>query len=122
MLDVLVRAVLAQEGSAALVTAGSEGPHLVATWHSYMEILDDQTIAFPAGGLKKTEANIKAGSPVQMIIGAQGEGGKGGKGYRLTGAAEFQKGTEVHERLRARFPWCRAAVVMTLNKVEKVLG
>lgn len=121
MIDDAVKAVLSRESSAALVTAGAEGPHLVATWNSYIEVLSDDTVAFPAGGLRRTQANVEGGSPTQMIIGSRDESGKG-TGFRLTGRAEYQTGTPVHEQLRARFPWCRAAVVMQIERVEKVLG
>jgi len=31
-------------------------------------------------------------------------------------------GTPVHDQLEKRFPWCRAAVVVRISRVEKVLG
>ncbi len=114
-----VRGVLAHEGSAAFVTQGEGGPHLVATWHSYIHVLDGQTLAFPAGGFRRTEENVRKGSPVQMIIGAKDPKGVG---YRLSGRAEFQVDTPIHAQLRQRFPWCRAAVLLHLGQVEKVLG
>lgn len=121
MIDDAVKAVLSRESSAALVTSGAEGPHLVATWNSYIELLSDDTIAFPAGGLRRTQANVEAGSPVQLIIGSRDEAGKG-TGFRLTGRAEYQLDTPVHHQLKQRFPWCRAAVVMKIEQVQKVLG
>lgn len=120
MITESVRAVLAQEGSATFVTAGPEGPHLVATWQSYLTILDDQTIAFPAGGYRQTEANLKANPSLQMIIGSRLP--SGALGFRLSGKAEIQTGTPVHAQLKERFPWCRGAVILRLEAVEKVLG
>jgi hypothetical protein len=104
-----------------MVTVGAEGPHLVATWNSYIEVLADNAIAFPAGGMQRTQANVEAGSPVQLIIGSRDDAGKG-TGFRLAGQAEFQSGTPVHDQLKVRFPWCRAAVVVRVDRVEKVLG
>lgn len=114
-----LRAALAQEGSAAFVTQGPGGPHLVATWNSYILVLDDRTIAFPAGGFRKTEENVRAGSGVQMILGARIPKGVG---FRLSGQAEFQVGTPAHEQLKGAHPWCRAAVLLHVTQVEKVLG
>jgi hypothetical protein len=123
VIDQAIRYVLGEEGSAAMVTAGSDGPHLVATWQSYVHVLDDQTLVFPAGGMRQTEANVKAGSPVQLLVSVRySEGKSSGTGYRLSGVAEFQTDTPAHDLLRKRFPWCRAAVVMTVDKAEKVLG
>jgi hypothetical protein len=117
-----VKAVLAHEGSATLVTTAGGEPHLVATWQSYIRVLDESTVAFPAGGMRKTEENVRAGSNVQMVIGAKGLGKGSGTGYRLTGTARFESGTPAHERLKQDFPWCRAAVLLSLTGVEKILG
>lgn len=119
MIPAELRAALAQEGSAAFVTQGPGGPHLVATWNSYLRVLDDETIAFPAGGYRVTEENVRGGSGVQMILGAKSPRAVG---FRLTGRAEFQVDTPVHAQLKAAFPWCRAAVLLHVAQVEKVLG
>lgn len=122
MIDATVRSALAMDGPAAFVTIGPGGPHLVATWQSYLEILDDVTLGFPAGGFHVTEANLKAGSAVQMVIGSKSHVPGPGVGFRITGTATLQTDTPIHRRLKARFPWCRAAVVLTVTNVEKILG
>ncbi|WP_242394464.1 pyridoxamine 5'-phosphate oxidase family protein [Anaeromyxobacter oryzisoli] len=119
MITETIRSVLEHEGPAAWVTQGPEGPHLVATWNSYIQILDDHTLAFPAGGYRKTEQNLANGSGAQMIIGAKAPAGIG---FLLTGRAALEVDTPVHAQLRSRFPWCRAAVVFRVTQVEKVLG
>lgn len=123
MLNAELRALLGEEGAASFVTTGPDGPHLVATWQSYIEVLDERTLAFPAGGYRRTEANLRTGSPVQMVISAKNPPG-GGKstGYRLTGTARLEADTPLHARLRERFPWCRAAVILSVDGVEKILG
>ncbi len=119
MISEEIRAALTHEGSAAFVTQGPEGPHLVATWNSYLRVLDDRTVAFPAGGYRRTEENVRSGSAVQMILGARNPKGVG---FRLSGQAEFQAGTPIHEQLKRDFPWCRAAVLLHVTRAEKVLG
>jgi hypothetical protein len=114
-----LKAALKQEGSAAFVTQGPAGPHLVATWNSYIEVVDASTLVFPAGGYRTTEANLRSGSPVQMIIGGHLPEGVG---FRLTGMADLEVGTPHHARLQQRFPWSRAAVVFHVRGVEQVLG
>jgi hypothetical protein len=114
-----VRAALKEEGSAAFVTQGASGPHLVATWNSYIEVVDSSTLVFPAGGYRETEQNLRSGSPVQMLIGGHVPQGVG---YRLTGRAELEVDTPHHVRLKQRFPWSRAAVVLHVSGVEQVLG
>ena len=114
-----LRAALREEGSAAFVTQGAAGPHLVATWNSYIEVVDASTLVFPAGGYRRTEENLRDGSPVQMIVGGHVPDGVG---FRLAGRAELEVGTPNHVRVRQRFPWARAAVVLHVTGVEQVLG
>ena len=119
MIPDAMKAVLAQEGSAAFVTQGPAGIHLVATWNSYIDVVDDGTLVFPAGGYRKTQENLRHDSTVQMILGGRIPDGVG---FRLTGRAEIEVDTPRHARLRARFPWSRAAVVLHVASVEQVLG
>lgn len=122
MINSAVRAAFSAEGPATFFTTGPEGPHLVATWQSYLQVLDETTLVFPAGGYRVTEANLKAGSPVQMVIGSRGGEAGSGSGFRLTGTARLESGTPIHQALRAKFPWCRAAVVFRVEGAERILG
>ncbi len=114
-----LRAALREEGSAAFVTQGATGPHLVATWNSYLQVVDDVTIVFPAGGYRRTEENLRGGSGVQMIVGGHVPDAVG---FRITGHARLEAGTPHHALVQKRFPWCRAAVVLNVTAVEQVLG
>lgn len=114
-----LKAALKEEGSAAFTTEGPGGPHLVATWNSYIEVVGADTLLFPAGGYHRTEENLRSGSPVQMIVGGHVPAGVG---FRLTGHAGLEVGTSNHQRVRQRFPWARAAVVFRVGSVEQVLG
>ncbi|HJV37612.1 MAG TPA: pyridoxamine 5'-phosphate oxidase family protein [Geothrix sp.] len=122
MLDATVLAVLEAEGSATFVTKGPEGPHLVATWQSYLDAVDATTLVFPAGGYRVTEANLSRDPSVQMIIGRQRSAEGPAIGFRLSGTAEVQSGQALHERMKVKHPWCRGAVVMRVTKVERILG
>ena len=122
MLDALVLGVLKAEGSATFLTKGPEGPHLVATWQSYLDALDAETLVFPAGGYRVTEANLAQDPSVQMVIGRQRDAEGAALGFRLTGTAEVQAEGPLRDRMKARHPWCRAAVVMKVTGVERILG
>jgi hypothetical protein len=122
MLDANVRAVLGAEGSATFVTKGADGPHLVATWQSYLDVVDDETLVFPAGGYRMTEANLARDPSIQMIIADKRSPAGPAIGFRLTGTAELQSTNAQHERLKAKYPWCRGVVVMHVKHVERILG
>lgn len=124
MIDDTVRNVLRHEGALAIVTGANGGPHLVGTWNSYVEILDENTLSIPAGGMQTTENNVRAGSPVQLLIASRevpGKDGYRGAGFRVVGRGEFQQGTAAHRRLQERFPWCRAALVVHVTAVERMI-
>jgi hypothetical protein len=114
--------VLGTEGSATFVTNGPEGPHLVATWQSYLDVVDDETLAFPAGGYRVTEANLERDPSVQMVIADKRSPVGPAIGFRLMGTAELQSGQALHERLKTKHPWCRGVVVMRVTSVERILG
>ena len=120
MIDAAVQSAFSEEGSATFVTEGADGPHLVATWQSYLMMLGPETLAWPAAGYQVTEANLRSGSPVQLVVGSRI--GKATVGYRLRGTAELQKDTPAGVQVRQRFPWCRAAFVLHVTAVERILG
>lgn len=113
--------VLDTEGPAAIVTTGEDGPHLVGTWNSYIEILDADRLAYPAGGMETTERNVESGSDVKLLVASHEVMGRNspGAGYRLRGDATIRYDGEIYEAIVDRFDWARAAVVITVDEVEQ---
>ena len=125
MITDTIKQILANEAPIGIVTVSSSGEaHLVGTWNSYVELIDDRTLAYPAGRMRATESNVEAGSRIQMLVGSRavnGMSGKPGAGFRLAGTARFQTAGEVFDRVKQRFGWCRAAVVTTVDEIEQQL-
>lgn len=121
-MDPLISEVLNTEGPATFVTVSADGPHVVATWNTYLEEEDDKFLV-PVGGYHKTEANLKADSRLVMLIGSKKAPGKRGPGtgFRLTGSAEINSSGELFERIKQRFPWARAVLVFKIEKSEQLL-
>ena len=115
--------ILEHEGPASFVTAGNDGPHMAATWNSYIEIASDSVVIIPVGSLKKTEENIHAGSKVQMIVASKDIQGKNGPGagFLLKGTAQFKNTGMDFERTRSRFPWARAIMLFTIEEETPLL-
>ncbi len=106
-----------------IATAGEDGVHLVSTWggdgkDGYLFIVDDEHLAWPAHEYLKTERNIQAGSKVQVLVSLRKEH----NGYRIEGRASFLSQGEVFYRIKSRFPWARAAVLLEVQKYEKLLA
>ncbi len=115
--------ILRHEAPVAIVTAGEAGPHLVGTWQSYIEV-DADALVIPAGGYRLTQANVEAGSPVQLLVGSRdvpGQGGYPGGGFRLTGTGSFVDAGPVFERTKARFPWSHAALVVRVAAAQRLI-
>ncbi len=119
----LITEILNCEGAATLVTESSAGAHVTATWNSYMEEGNADQLLIPAGGLEKTEQNIKSGSKLRMLIGSKQVRGKNGMGagFRLTGTATFVVAGESFNKIKSRFPWARAVVVFTIEIAEQLI-
>ena len=123
ILDGACREVLELTEFVAIVTQGTDGPHVVATWGDYIRQLgiEDDRLVAPAGYYHETEENLKRDPHIQVLVASRrGEGSTGpGQGYLLEGKGELVTSGEELERVKARFPWARGALVI---QVEKATG
>lgn len=120
-----VREVIAKCEWVAVATVGPDGPHLAATWGDYIRALgvgDDQ-ILVPAGGLRQTEANLKANPRVEVLLAsravqrAQGQG----QGCVLAGTAELRETGAEADLAKAKFPWARGVLVVKVERAATQL-
>jgi len=94
----------------------------VATWGAYIRSLgiEANKLLVPAGLFNRTEAMLKNDPRVEVLAGSrqvQGEHGPG-KGCALHGTAELQYIGVDFDKVKAQFPWARAALVIRVEKVE----
>jgi len=116
--------VLQHEGVVAIATQGRDGrPHLINTWNSYVQITDDGHLLVPAGGMHTTEANVSANHIVLLTAGSREVEGRNGRGtgFLLTGTAEFLSAGADFELIKAKFPWARAALKMSITEITQTL-
>ncbi len=125
MMDADCRAVCEATEFVAIVTSGKDGPHVVGNWGDYMRRLgfSDDTIVFPAGRYKQTEANLRADNRVQLLVASrQVRGSRSpGQGYLISGTAEIVSAGEHAEAVKAKFPWARGALVIHVEQVKAQL-
>jgi hypothetical protein len=123
MLNEKIIEILKHEGPATFATHGTDGIHLAATWNSYIETLQNDTLLVPAGHLNKTQRNVEAGSELQMIlaskdvVGLQG----GGAGFLLKGKAKFEGEGENFDKIKSRFDWARSVMVFNVKEVTELV-
>ncbi len=116
--------VLQHEGVVAIATQGRDGrPHLVNTWNSYVRITNDGHLLVPAGGMHMTETNVTANHIVLLTAGSREVEGKHGlgTGFLLTGTAEFVRAGADFDSIKAKVPWARAALKVSITQIAQTL-
>lgn len=125
IIDAICKEVIDKTEWIAIATTGPDGPHVVATWGDYVRALGIQndTILIPVGLMRKTEANLQHDRRIELLCGSrQVQGTRGpGKGCALVGTAKFQTAGPHFEEVRAKFPWARAALVVSVEETKPQL-
>jgi len=111
------------DGEVAIVTQGLDGPHVINSWNSYVNITPDGRMLIPAGRMNKTERNVEGNHLVKLTIGnreVQGLSYKGA-GFLITGTAKFVKDGTEFNKMKAKFSWIRAVLEISIETVVQTL-
>jgi len=115
--------VMKRDGVVAIATLGANGPHMVNTWNSYLQVSDDGRLLIPAGYFHQTEANIAVNNKVLVTLGSskvQGLNGPG-TGFLIRGTAVFVTTGPDFEAVKSRFAWARATLIITIDSATQTL-
>ncbi len=115
--------VMKRDGVVAIATLGANGPHMVNTWNSYLQVSDDGRLLIPAGYFHQTEANIAVNNKVLVTLGSskvQGLNGPG-TGFLIRGTAAFVTTGPDFEAVKSRFAWARATLIITIDSATQTL-
>jgi len=109
--------IMKQDGVAAIATLGSDGPHMVNTWNSYIKVSSDGRLFIPAGYMHKTEANIAHDPHVLITMGSSKVKGLhgAGAGFLIKGKAVFMTSGPDFDLLKATYSWLRANLAVTID-------
>jgi hypothetical protein len=123
MIPETMRAVLKQDGVVAIATLGPDGPHMVNTWNSYIQISGDDRLLIPAGYFHKTEANVAFNPQVLLTLGSSKVKGLNGPGtgFLIKGKAVFVTEGPEFDQIKQRFAWARATVAVSIESVTQTL-
>jgi hypothetical protein len=115
--------VLKQDGVVAIATLGEDGPHLVNTWNSYIQITSDERLLIPVGYMHRTEANIAFNNQVLITLGSSKVAGNmgPGTGFLIKGTAEIVTAGADFDLIKAKFSWARAVMVVTIASATQTL-
>ena len=104
-MDASIREVIDKCEWVAIATTGPDGPHLAATWGDYVRALgvENDVVLIPAGGLRKTEANLKANPRIELLLASrQVQRPQGsGQGCVLSGTGEMQTSSPSKRRIHS---------------------
>lgn len=111
------------DGAVTMATAGTDGPHLVNTWNSYIEVTPDDKLLIPASGYNKTEKNLSLHNEIILSIASREiEGYRGkGTGFIVKGTTRFMNSGEDFDRMKERFSWMRAVLEVTVTSAKQML-
>ncbi len=115
--------VLKHEGVVAIATVGGDGPHMVNTWNSYLQISGAERLLIPVGYMHKTEANIAVNDQVLITLGSREVAGNmgSGTGFLIKGRACIESSGPDFEAIKGRFAWARAVMAVTPSSVVQTL-
>ncbi len=125
MLNEKLLEILSHEVDSAItiVTQGAEGPHLVNTWNSYINIVDGNKLLIPAYGFMKTGRNLLENDKIQLSIANREVAGYRGPGTGLIvlGTGEMLKEGSHFDLMKEKFDWARAILVVTVESAKQTL-
>ena len=115
MISEKMKEILQHEGVVAIATQGSEGPHLVNTWNSYLQITPTGTMLVPVGGMNTTEANLRRDPRVLVTLGSREVAGL------IRGTATIHASDEALDLVKPRYVWARGVLKITITSVTQTI-
>ena len=109
--------IMKKDGVVAIGTLGSDGPHMVNTWNSYIRISEDERLFIPAGYMHKTESNVAYNPAVLITLGSSKVKGLHGMGagFLIKGKASFITAGPDYDFMKKKFDWLRATLAVTIE-------
>ncbi len=121
MIPDTLRDVMKQDGVVAIATLSEDGPHLVNTWNSYINISPEGNLLIPAGYMHRTEANIAINNNLLITIGSSKVKGLHGPGagFLIKGTGAFLTSGPDFDILKSKFEWLRASLTITIESITQ---
>mgnify|MGYP001605283562 FL=1 len=116
--------VLKNEGVVSIVSWGTNEPHVVNTWNSYLVVTSDERILIPAYAMRKTEKNVNQNNKVKIALGSKevlGYKDYSGTGFAIQGTAKFlESGTEF-DMMKEKFSFLTRVLEITVTSAKQML-
>ena len=107
----------------AIATAGSDGPHLSATWGDYIRkigFVNDELVLVPMGGFRATERNLTADNRIELLCATKlvPSAQSLGRGCRIRGKGHVETSGERFDAVKKAFSWARGVLVVTVEEIH----
>lgn len=116
--------VLQHEGVVSIVSWGTEEPHLVNTWNSFLVVTDDQRILIPAYGFRKTERNVKVNNQIKLALGSKnvlGYKDYQGTGFVINGTAKYLESGDDYDMMKEKFSFLTRVFEVTVTICKQTI-
>ncbi|MBC7946519.1 MAG: pyridoxamine 5'-phosphate oxidase family protein [Chitinophagaceae bacterium] len=116
--------VLKHEGVVTIVSWGTEEPHVVNSWNSYLVVTSDGRILIPAYGFRKTEKNVSQNHRVKMALGSKdvlGYKDYQGTGFVVEGTAEYLSIGAEYDMMKEKFSFLTRVLEITVTSAKQML-
>jgi hypothetical protein len=115
----IINEILQPTEFVTIVTSGDDGPCLVGNWANHLRVFqcEEDTIILPAGLYLKTEKNLRNNNQIAMMAASrQIRPMVGGQGCVLYGRGEIVTSGPIAEKVKAKFPWSRGALLIYVEE------
>lgn len=121
MIPEKLQELMKTDGVVAIATLGSDGPHMVNTWNSYLRLSPEGQLLIPAGYMHKTEANIAFNPNVLITLGSSKVKGLhgAGAGFLIKGKASFITDGPDFDFMKGQFGWLRATLAVAIESATQ---
>lgn len=124
MLSEKFHEVLEKEGVVSIVSWGTEEPHIVNTWNSYIIVTEDERLLIPAYAMRKTEKNILHNNKVKLSLGSKevlGYKDYQGTGFIVEGTASYLSEGAEFDQMKEKFSFLTRVLEVTVTSAKQML-
>ena len=116
--------VLKNEGVVSIVSWGTDEPHMVNTWNSYLVVTTDERILIPAYAMRRTEKNVNQNNKVKIALGSKevlGYKDYQGTGFVIEGTAKYLASGSEFDMMKEKFSFLTRVLEITVTSAKQML-
>ena len=116
--------VLKNEGVVSIVSWGTDEPHIVNTWNSYLVVTPDERILNPSYAMRKTEKNVTQNNKLKMALGSRnvlGFNDYQGTGFVIEGTGKYLESGSEFDMMKEKFSFLTRVLEVTVTSAKQML-